>query len=150
MEGRLDPWGNELITDYEKLFTEFGLKYLDETLLSRIKRKNRLFRRGIIFAHRDFDKFIEAYEKGEPVAAMSGIKPSGDFHMGSKLTAEELVFLQKEFGARVYYCIANLEAYADNGLSLAEKMRYLMLRTCSRSAWIQKKHISMSKVRKSM
>ena len=123
MEGRLDPWGNELITDYEKLFTEFGLKYLDETLLSRIKRKNRLFRRGIIFAHRDFDKFIEAYEKGEPVAAMSGIKPSGDFHMGSKLTAEELVFLQKEFGARVYYCIANLEAYADNGLSFAESRK---------------------------
>jgi len=119
-EEKLDPWGSDLISDYEKLFTEFGLKYVDESLLKRIKNKNRLFRRGIVMAHRDFDKFLDASEKKEPVAAMSGIKPSGEFHMGSKLTAEELIFLQQELGAKVFYCVANREAYADNGLSLAE------------------------------
>ena len=56
-------------------------------------------------------------------AAMSGIKPSSDFHLGSKLTAEELIFLQQEFGAKVFYAVANLEAYADNGLSLEESRK---------------------------
>ena len=45
-DGRIDPWGSELVSDYEKLFTEFGLKYVDENLLSRIgqmeKRKEEL------------------------------------------------------------------------------------------------------------
>lgn len=123
MAEKIDPWGNELLGDYERLFTEFGMKYLDESLLSRMKNKSRLFRRGIIFAHRDFDKFLAAVEKKEPVAAMHGIKPTGDFHMGSKLTAEELIYFQKEFGAKVFYCVANLEAYADNGLSLEESRR---------------------------
>lgn len=127
VDQKIDPWGNELVTDYQKLFAGFGLKHIDERILSRIKNKNRLFRRGIIFAHRDFDKFLDAYERGEEIAAMSGIKPTGDFHMGSKLTAEELIFLQKEFGAKVFYCVANLEAYADNGLSLEESRRNAIL-----------------------
>lgn len=115
----IDPWSNELVS-YEKLFTEFGMQKIDEGVLNRINNKNRLFRRGLIFAHRDFDKFLSAHEHHKPVAAMSGIKPTGDFHLGSKLTAEELIFLQKEFGAKVFYGIADLEAYEDNGLSLEE------------------------------
>ncbi|MEW6328759.1 MAG: tryptophan--tRNA ligase [Candidatus Micrarchaeota archaeon] len=115
----IDPWSNELV-NYEKLFTEFGMQKVDEGILKRMKNKNRLFRRGIIFAHRDFDKFLSAHEHRKPIAAMSGIKPTGDFHLGSKLTAEELIFLQKEFGAKVFYGIADLEAYEDNGLSLEE------------------------------
>jgi len=123
LDEKIDPWGNELLADYAKLFTEFGMKYVDEPILEKIKGKNRLFRRGIVFAHRDFDKFLAAHAKKEPVAAMSGIKPSSEFHFGSKLTAEELVFLQKEFGAKVFYAVANLEAYADNGLSLEESRK---------------------------
>ncbi|VVC72271.1 Tryptophan--tRNA ligase [uncultured archaeon] len=119
-EEKIDPWGSELLGDYAKLFTEFGLKEIDDTLLDRMKAPNRLLRRGIVFAHRDLDKFMDSAKKGEPVAAMSGIKPSGELHLGSKMTAEELIFFQKEFGAKVFYCVANLEAYADNGLSLKD------------------------------
>lgn len=123
MNQEIDPWANELPKDYEKLFTEFGLKRFDEKILARIKNKNRLFRRGLVFAHRDFDSWLNAYEKKQPLAAMSGIKPSGEFHLGSKMTAEELVFLQQNFGAKIFYAIADLEAYADNGLSLEESRK---------------------------
>ncbi|MCX6777721.1 MAG: tryptophan--tRNA ligase [Candidatus Micrarchaeota archaeon] len=114
----IDPWGNGLV-EYANLFREFGMQKISPETAKRLA-KSRLFRRGIIFAHRDFDRFIQAHDKGEPVAAMSGIKPSGEFHLGSKMTAEELIFMQKEFGAKVFYAIADLEAYADNGLGLAE------------------------------
>jgi len=117
---RLDPWGSELLEDYEHLFTEFGMQRMDEALLGRIRNPGRLFRRGIIFGHRDFDKWLDEWEKKKPVAVMSGIKPTGDFHLGSKLTAEELVFFQKEFGAKVFYSIADLEAWADNGIPLEQ------------------------------
>ncbi|MEM4389980.1 MAG: tryptophan--tRNA ligase [Candidatus Micrarchaeia archaeon] len=117
---RMDPWGNELLEDYEHLFTEFGMQRVDESLIARMKNPGRLFSRRIIFGHRDFDKWLADWEEGKPVAVMSGIKPTGDFHLGSKLTAEELVFFQKEFGAKVFYCIADLEAWADNGIPLTQ------------------------------
>ncbi|MGC8850892.1 MAG: tryptophan--tRNA ligase [Candidatus Micrarchaeia archaeon] len=117
---RLNPWGNELPKDYEGLFNEFGLQHVNEKILGRLPFQNRLWRRGIIFAHRDFDKFLDAHEKNKKLAIMSGIKPSGDFHLGSKLTAEQIVFAQKAFKARVFYCIADLEALADNNQSLED------------------------------
>ncbi|PIN84363.1 tryptophan--tRNA ligase, partial [Candidatus Micrarchaeota archaeon CG11_big_fil_rev_8_21_14_0_20_47_5] len=115
----LDPWANQLV-EYEKLFGEFGLKRIEEGILKRIKNKGRIFGRGIVFAHRDLDKFLEAREKGQEVAVMSGIKPSNEFHLGSKMTADEMIYFQKEFGAKVFYAIADLEAYADNGVTLEE------------------------------
>ncbi len=117
---KIDPWSNDLLLDYEKLFKEFGMQHVDEKILGRIAGKNMLWRRGIVFAHRDLDRWLDAAQKGKPVAAMSGIKPSGEFHLGSKLTAEELIFFQKEFKAKVFYAVADLEAYADNGLTLEQ------------------------------
>ncbi|MCX6767250.1 MAG: tryptophan--tRNA ligase, partial [Candidatus Micrarchaeota archaeon] len=116
MAERINPWGDDLVKDYDGLFKEFGLQHVDEKLLRRLKRRNRLFRRGIVFAHRDFDKFLDAAAAGKKSAVMSGIKPSGEFHLGSKMTAEEIVFIQNELKAKAFYCVADLEAYADNGM----------------------------------
>ena len=114
----VNPWGNELLS-CEKLFQEFGMQKISPE--TRKKLNDILnFRRGIVFAHRDLDAFITAAEQGKKVAVMSGIKPSNSFHLGSKLTAEEIIGLQKKFGAKVFYCVADLEANADNGLSLEE------------------------------
>jgi tryptophanyl-tRNA synthetase len=120
MADRINPWADDLIDNYDSLFKQFGLQPMPEALASRLGRHSRLFRRGMVFAHRDFDKYASASEAGKKSAVMSGIKPSGDFHLGSKMTAEEIVFIQKEFGAKAFYCIADLEAYADNGMPLAE------------------------------
>jgi len=114
----LDPFGTTLITDYSRLFEEFGLQRIDEKILERIKNPSRYLRRGITFAHRDFDKFLDAFERGEKIAVISGIKPSNEFHLGSKMTAEEMIYYQKEFKAKVFYCIADLEALVDNQIPL--------------------------------
>ena len=116
---KLNPWGNELINDYESLFKEFGLQHVSPELLKKLS-SSKYFRRGLTFAHRDLDKFVAASERGEPLAVMSGIKPSSEFHLGSKMTAEEIIFFQKTFGARAFYCIADFEAYADNGLTFEQ------------------------------
>ena len=115
----IDPWGTALVRDYDDLFQNFGLQRISDSLRAKLS-DSRNFRRGIVFGHRDFDKFVASAEKGERTAVMSGIKPSSEFHLGSKLTAEEIIFLQRKFGSRVHYCVADYEAYADNGLSYEE------------------------------
>ncbi len=114
----VNPWGNELV-DYERLFAGFGLQKISKEVRERFK-DSAGFRRGLVFAHRDLDKFLKTADAGKPVAVLSGIKPSSPFHLGSKLTAEEIIFFQRHLKAKAYYCIADLEAYADNGLSLEQ------------------------------
>ena len=46
----LDPWGNTLVDDYERLCQEFGIEKI-ETVMDDTLKKNRYFRRCIIFGH---------------------------------------------------------------------------------------------------
>ncbi len=119
MANIIDPFGESEVSDYSHLFKEFGLSPL-KPLLAKIKNPSFTMKRGILFAHRDFDKFLAAAKAGKKVAVMSGIKPTGKFHLGSKMTAEDIIYFQKEFKAKVFYCIADLEAYFDNGVSLED------------------------------
>ncbi len=114
----IDPWASEQQLDYDRLFEEFGMSKLSSELSDKLGF--RLAQRGILFAHRDLDLWVADAEAGKPVAIMSGIKPSSEFHLGSKLTAEEMIFFQRKFKAKVFYAIADLEAYADNGLTLEQ------------------------------
>ena len=66
---------------------------------------------------------MDAFEKKEPVAIMTGIKPTNEFHLGSKMTAEKIIYFQKEFKAKVFYAVADLEGMVDNGLPLEEQLK---------------------------
>ncbi|MEM2137699.1 MAG: tryptophan--tRNA ligase [Candidatus Anstonellaceae archaeon] len=114
----IDPWASEQSFDYSKLFSEFGMSRITPEILHKLDF--RLARREVLFAHRELDLWLKDAAAGKEVAVISGIKPSSEFHLGSKLTADELIFFQKKFGAKVFYCIADLEAYADNGLELSQ------------------------------
>ena len=119
----LDPWGEGHITNYERLHQEFGIERLD-SLLPKIKNPSAHMRRKIDFGHRDLGRIFEAVDKDKPFAVMSGIKPSGDFHLGTKMTADDMIYFQSlSKRATVYYCIADVEAYNDNGLSFAESSK---------------------------
>src|SRR3989338_10191211 len=102
------PWEVKGKVDYDKLITEFGLQPLQ--YLPDIFQKNVLFRRRLIFAHRDFKQIIEALDQKKPFVMITGLMPSGKFHFGHKMVADQIIFYQK-LGARVYICVADLEAY---------------------------------------
>ncbi len=114
----LDPFGTTLVEDYEKLFREFGIQSF-KPLLSQIPNPSAAMRRGVIFGHRDFERILEAMKKGEEFAVMSGIKPTGEFHLGTLMTVREIIYFQQE-GATAFYCIADIEAYEDNGIPFEE------------------------------
>lgn len=117
---RLDPWGASSIKDYSRLQSEFGIEPM-APLLSRFKRPSPHISRGIDFGHRDLGRVLDAMDNNKPYAVMSGIKPDGAFHLGNKMTADDMIFFQSlSKKATVFYAIADVEAYADNGLSFNE------------------------------
>lgn len=114
----IDPFGTTLIEDYERLFEEFGIRPF-KPLLPQIPDPSAAMRRGIIFGHRDFERILEAMESRREFAVMSGIKPTGAFHLGTLMTAKEIIYFQQQ-GATAFYCIADIEAYEDNGIPFEE------------------------------
>ena len=115
---KLDPFGTTLIEDYEQLFSEFGIQPF-KPLLPQVPNPHSAMRRGVIFGHRDFERVLKAMEEREEFAVMSGIKPTGEFHLGTLMTAREVIYFQQQ-GATAFYGIADVEAYEDNNISLEE------------------------------
>lgn len=113
---KIDPWSNSNILDedYQRLIKEFGIEEFDEIIRTKFN-KHRFIRRKVIFGHRDLKLIAKAIDEDQPWAVMSGIKPSGPFHLGTLTTALEIIEFQK-MGGKVYYCIADVESYEDNGI----------------------------------
>ena len=120
-EMKVTPWEVKGDVDYGRLMKEFGIKPLP--LMPEVFYKNILFRRGIVFAHRDFDKTILSCMKNKkPFVMMTGLMPTGKFHLGHMLLAQQMIFYQN-LGARLYIAIADLEAYTARGQSLEESKK---------------------------
>ncbi len=112
----MDPWKTEIPKDYEETMKEFGLSSIPEELIEKIP-DNLLFKRKIIFAHRDLDKIIQAHEQGKDFAVLTGIKPSSNLHLGNLLVIKQMLSFQK-MRAKIYYAVADIEAYHSNNQSL--------------------------------
>ena len=48
----IDPYGSELVEDYEKIIKDFGLEHFNVELFPK---PNRIMRRGVVFAGRDLE-----------------------------------------------------------------------------------------------
>ena len=122
-EQKLDPWGSGVIKDYGRLQSEFGIEGVDR-LLPRFKKLSPHLSRGIDFGQRDLGRILDAIDSNKPFAVMSGIKPDGTFHLGNKMTADDMVFFQSlSRKATVFYAIADVEAYCDNGIPFEESSK---------------------------
>src|SRR4030067_866424 len=119
---KLDPFGTTLIDNYERLYQEFGIQPF-KPLLTEMPDPGAAMRRGVIFGHRDFERVLAAMKNNEEFAVMSGIKPTGEFHLGTLQTAREVIYFQQQ-GAKAFYCIADVEAYEDNRVPFERSQKY--------------------------
>ncbi len=117
---KITPWEVSGNIDYEKIIREFGVSPLKE--LPPIFNENILFRRKIIFAHRDIQRILENVKNKKPFVMMTGLMPTGKFHIGHMMLAQQMVFYQK-LGAKVYIAVADLEAYNARSQSLEESKK---------------------------
>jgi tryptophanyl-tRNA synthetase len=115
-----NPWEIKGDIDYKKLVKEFGISPLKE--LPKIFNNEILFRRGIIFAHRDIQRILEAIKNKKKFVMMTGLMPTGKFHLGHMIIARQMVFYQS-LGAKIYIAVADIEAYNTRGQSLEESKK---------------------------
>lgn len=104
--------------DNEKLVKEFGASPISE--LKEIP-DFYTFKKGLIYSHRDFDKFFKALKKGEKCAIVSGLNASGTFHLGHKAVFDTNLYFQKTFNIPVFVPISDDESYVAGKIESQEK-----------------------------
>ncbi|WP_336327417.1 tryptophan--tRNA ligase [Halovenus sp. HT40] len=114
----LDPWGSAAVSDYRKLFEQFGIEEFEE-ILGDVPGPHYLMRRSVIFGHRDYRRVLDAMANDDPFAVLSGFMPTGDPHIGHKLVFDEIIWHQQQ-GGEAYGLIADLEAHSARGLTWDE------------------------------
>jgi len=123
-EFKVTPWEVEGKVDYDKLIKEFGLKYIDEELLSKIhKITNELhvmLRRRFYYAHRDLNLVLEEFENNKGFFLYTGRGPSGPMHIGHITPFYFTKWLQEKFNVNVYIQITDDEKYLEKDLSFEE------------------------------
>jgi len=115
-----NPWEIEGDIDYGKLIKEFGISLMKD--LPAKFNEELLFRRGIVFAHRDIQRILEAIRDKKKFIMMTGLMPTGRFHLGHMIVAKQMVFYQN-LGAKIYIAVADIEAYNARGQSLEESRK---------------------------
>lgn len=108
MAERIDPWSSGEIEDYRRLMKDFGIEPMEP--YRKKFSDNLCIRRGIVFGHRDFGKIAECIEKKKPYVMMTGMMPSGKFHFGHKMVADQIIWHQQK-GAKTYVCAADMESW---------------------------------------
>lgn len=113
---------NELLQDNEKLVKEFGA-----SPITQLKEMPDFytFEKGLIYSHRNFDKFFNALKRGEKCAIVSGFNASGTIHLGHKPVFDTNLFFQKKYGVLVFIPISDDESYvAGKVKSQEEALKY--------------------------
>lgn len=114
---QIDPWGSTQYQDYGRLRDEFGISAFGPEEWQVFDDPHPLFRRGVVFGHRDFERVADAVRGRDPWAVMTGLMPSGRMHLGHKMVLDQVVAHQQA-GADVHVAVADFEAVAARGMSL--------------------------------
>ncbi len=111
---------NSINIDNEKLVKEFGAKRI-----SQIKNlpKFYTFDKGLIYSHRDFDKFLDRLKKGEKSAIVSGVNASGTLHLGHKVVFDTNLFFQREYNIPVFIPISDDESFVAGKVQTQEQAK---------------------------
>ncbi len=122
---QVTPWEVSGDLDYEKLVRDFGTSLIDDKLKKRIEKCHPLLRRGIYFSHRDFDKWLAAYDKKQRVSVITGRGPSEKMHLGHLVPFLVAKSLQDEFNCEVFIPISDDEKFfVKENLSYEDSLKY--------------------------
>jgi len=108
-EFSVDPWNVSGNINYDRLMKDFGIKPFPKDL-PKVFNDNILFRRNIVYGHRNFDLILDSIKNKKKFVMMTGLMPSGKMHIGHALVAQQFMFYQS-LGAKLYITVADVEAY---------------------------------------
>ncbi|KAI9100722.1 hypothetical protein K1719_024084 [Acacia pycnantha] len=115
--------------DYDKLIDRFGCQRLDPSHIERVERLTSraahvFLRRGVFFAHRDFNEILDAYERGEKFYLYTGRGPSSEaLHLGHLVPFMFTKYLQDAFKVPLVIQLTDDEKFLWKNLSIEECQR---------------------------
>lgn len=131
-KSQVTPWDaySEGGIDYNLLVNQFGTTLIDDELIARFEKltgkpAHPWLKRQIFFSHRDLDKILTAYEKGEKFYLYTGRGPSSDsLHLGHLVPFIFTKYLQDAFDVPLVIQLTDDEKYYWKNLGF-EKAREL-------------------------
>lgn len=125
------PWEVSNNVNYDSIITDFGVSKISSSLVKEIESLSEgknlkylfLLRRGFFYAHRDLDRFVSSYKKGENVALYTGRGPSGDIQLGHVIVWLFTRDLMKLFNSKMFFQLTDDEKFLFKDLSF-EKINY--------------------------
>jgi tryptophanyl-tRNA synthetase len=109
------PWDVEGKIDYDTLVDRFGTQRLSKEVQDRLEKHasplHYLIKRGIVYSHRDFDRILDEYEKGNGFFLYTGRGPSGHTHLGHILPWIVTKWLQDHFKVKFYFQLTDDEKF---------------------------------------
>jgi len=122
---KVTPWEVSGKIDYDKLVKDFGTTFISEKIQSRLGKCHPLLRRGIYFSHRDFDKWLDAHDKGKKVSVITGRGPSEKMHLGHLVPFLVAKSLQETFNCDVFIPISDDEKFfVKENLTFEQALKY--------------------------
>ncbi|KNG88060.1 tryptophanyl-tRNA synthetase, cytoplasmic [Aspergillus nomiae NRRL 13137] len=131
-EQDINPWSVEAPGMRTAMLPRLTTKLSpDQKLLERFEqvtghKPHRWLRRGLFFSHRDFDRILNLYERGEPFFLYTGRGPStGSLHLGHTIPLQFTKWLQDVFDVPLVFMLTDDEkALFKDSLTFEETMEY--------------------------
>lgn len=124
------PRNNPLTTSN---FRKWNTSIIDDKLLERFEKvtghkPHRWLRRGLFFSHRDFDRILTLYERGEPFFLYTGRGPStGSLHLGHTIPLQFTKWLQDVFDVPLVFMLTDDEkALFKDSITFEDAMHFAM------------------------
>ncbi|PYH91029.1 tryptophanyl-tRNA synthetase [Aspergillus ellipticus CBS 707.79] len=122
VDGGRDENGEIVAIDYDAICRKWNTSVIDDKLLERFEKvtghkPHRWLRRGLFFSHRDFDRILTLYERGEPFFLYTGRGPStGSLHLGHTIPLQFTKWLQDVFDVPLVFMLTDDEKalFKDN------------------------------------
>jgi tryptophanyl-tRNA synthetase len=115
IKNKVNPYKVQGKVNYDRLIQEFGIKKIDKKLLDRIEKItgeiHPYLKREIFFAHRDLEKLLDAYDKGEKFFLYTGCGPSGPIHLGHYSVWSFVKWLQDKFDVELWFQFTDDEKF---------------------------------------
>ena len=123
------PWHVEGDIDYDKLVKKFGTEKISSELQNRIREitgeDHFMLRRGIFFSHREMNRILDEYEKGNKFFLYTGRGPSGHTHIGHLVPWMFAKWLQEKFDVSMYFQLTDDEKfYSKPNLTLEDTKKF--------------------------
>ncbi|KAI5190357.1 tryptophanyl-tRNA synthetase [Nematocida sp. AWRm77] len=130
MDQNVTPWevssshANKQI-NYAKLVEQFGCQKFTKEMVEAYSLDHILFRRGMVFAHRDFQSLLQRAGEGKPVYLYTGRGPSSrSMHLGHAVPFLLCRYLQKKLNCKVVIQLTDDEKFIWKDVTLEDVLMY--------------------------